>query len=1453
MPREKILLLIAIDKYDGTTHRPLSNAVSDTHRFKSIMEERYGYTVYKELYNEDATRAQIVDAIDSLCYEAPKDSDIIIYFAGHGGQHPFASTGFWAPIDCKKPSDRIDNSTVYNSIQGMHARHVLLISDSCYSGTFITQTRDGEIVNLSIDELEATPSRWVFVSGGEQKVSDGIPGKGSPFSNSVCGFLQKNQIPKVSAGTLFQHVSRTVRASTGQNPDAAEIKRVGNEGGQMVFTLIPNRSGEIVIYTKPSFPLPAQPFTHYLPRTVTYYEHQKDEMSYFFQSERGQSYLIDTLKSHRKIVLLGTAGSGKSVELIHLGQMLKIASEIYVPIYKKFNIYTGQKLSDYIPEGWNGVDPEALVMLLDGLDEIQSQFFYTAVKNIIEFTENNPAIRVIISCRTNFYELPSTTFSGTIKDFSVFTLNDISLKEIRNYADQKLLIDGQEFIQDVHNASFLDLVQKPYFLSLIAQHYIKNGTLLINKTKILEEAILNYYVTDKEHYNTSGFPMNKPETFERLEKIAFVMEVMGKNFISDEDLHKLFPASQDFEKCKFLPSFRRQDDRDQWMFEHNNIQEFLTARVLSKISLDSILSIISVSSAGKMKIRPTWVNTISFFISIDSSKKSLDVLDWIISNDMEIIIRFEPDRLNKTRRIEIFKEIFEFYSDKQIWLNSNKFSSSDLVRFGYFDEVIEYLLTLLQNKETPRITQLNALKLIGYFKISDFKKYSDKLRVTLISLLDNTNLSDYDTYSILSTIANLNFTNQDTLEIIIPKFRKHKNQYIRAGIYKMLSHSDYRTNYLDVLIEGLDLNRIEDAVEDRESVNLMDESHHLKGALQKINTSEGLKRLWTFLSEDKTRSMYDSDYKEIITSLIDNSIQIYIKDKTIYTYIRDFFIVSEHLHMNYLPLLIKPFFEKTQTIWDIFLYIWRNKEITDYERTELIETIFTKDLFEGFLAIYKEEKLNNDDAKLMHKILFLKDRTHPEFIKYREELESLAKQFFDFALEIPKYLDWNKINKERTQISFDMLFHKEKLLDEVERLFSKTGKEELWQRDLFDFRSSQFDGLEDIFAASALDLVREFTYRDNQVSLQIVNDFIKDNERFEAYQINQIYGYLHRSNKVELNVSTQQLEFIKSWCLSRGNNDKILWYFIHRFDINLGEDRILNLTYYYDFSSEVKFEEPGTIEQLEHFVGKKKLKVKVAENLEKGMANSFSWLSNAGYAIRNGIREAYNSILDYLRTVIDNEYKFNEILEFWFNKTKDGTRLKDFIENVHSDVLLWKAITLLYNSELEREFLTNFLLRYMSNPGNAIDYRYMAANYLMEMNKIEGLAFCTNRILEQKDPLFEYRHNLNRMSAFKDPAGLPMLMELLYLGKQKEFQKDRFNSLESEVIDTLFNMGISSDGNLVAVRKAINGFIARYSKELEDLNFLNFTILRMEEQLSTNKSQNVVLTEALGQWNSYIQ
>jgi hypothetical protein len=1452
MPGENLMLLIGIDKYPGSKYRSLDNCVADVKRFGGIMEDRYGFRVFdKPLYDEQATRSNIIEALNSLAAFTTPEDNVIISFAGHGDKHPSSRNGFWVPIDWTKVSDSVFNSTIYDMLEGISAKHIFLISDSCYSGTFITRIRGVE-KTLSHDELEAMDSRWVFTSGSEENVGDGRRGTGSPFNRNLCDFLQNNQASSVAIGEMCEAVTRMVKAGSKQTPLYELIRMPSNKGGQMILRLGATRSAWKVTIAKQSFSLPANLFDYYMSRTVTYYDYKRSEIAYFFDNGNNNEFLQDALLLHSRIALLGSAGSGKSVELIRLANLLDGSETAYVPIYKRFNTYTGQDVEDFLPKGWEEVTTASAVILLDGLDEIQSDFIFTGIRKIIEFCNKRPALRIIISCRTNFYELPNANYSGTLEGFSVFTLNDISLGEIREYADKILQLDGPEFIKDVYDASLLDVIQKPYFLDLLTKYYLDNGNFPSNRAVIYEEALLKYYLTDKEHFKMTSELLGKAETFSLLEKLAFVMEVMGKNFITDDELYKVFASPKDLEKCKYLPAFKKQEKTGQWMFVHNNIQEFLAARVLSQKPFNKMIDIISIRSAGKKRVKPTWANTLSFFISIGKKQDTARVLEWVAENDVELLIRFEPERIDEQKRLDVFKQVFENYSKKQIWLSSNKFSDADLAKFAWMDGAIEYLIETINNKQNSRITKLNAIRVLDNYNLKYFQHFVPIIKKTLIDLLANEDFSANDLYATIGALANLQITDKETVDFVINKFRKRKNQYIRAGVYKLLHQSDHLEDYLEVLFDGLDLGKIENADDDRDPVNLMDERLHLTTALGKIKTAEGLIQLLTYFADEKSRQFFYSDYKEIIGAIIENSVAAYKSDKSIYTYVRDYFIKLEHFFNKNSSKLILPFFEQTGTKWDLFHDIWTNKSIENYTKGELIEALVTETIISQFAAGYAKGEYSAGDAEQLHQILFWRGQNHPEFSQYLVRLEETFQTNFNVKLERPVLRNYNELYKKQIQDAFDLLFDKERFLKKVKNVFTEIGKDELNVHELYNYRSSQPGDLEKAFITSAVELIRNFTFHGRSVTVEEIELFFQNEKAFYDYQVDAIYEYLHGTNVSLIEVSETQLEFISKWCEENGDVTKILWFFIHHFTIRLEESKLLDLTFYYDYNSESKFADPGTIEKLETFLPRQSLKKKVRDNMLGDTKDASAWLSNAGYALRHNIKEAYTRILTHLQGVDGNEFKYNELLEYWFSKTNDAKSLARFIELVRSDVLRWQGIALLSNSGRENTLLMNYLKRIMNNEAESRDSRFTAANYLMAMDDLEAIAFCAGQILKNPNPRIDFRHDLHKMSLLKNAGAIAWLMQLLHLAKLPEYQTDRFNSLESVVVDTLYNIGIESDDNFILVSDAVLQFITQNERKLENLNFLHFTLQRMEEQLNMKKAQDYSVEQALYQWEKSV-
>lgn len=239
---------IAIDEYDSSSFPNLNNAKLDAQRFSKVLIEKYNYELLNEpITDKTATRKNIIEGLNSITTLVNEEDTLIIYFAGHGEKHSITNKGFWIPSDASiSISDYIPNSTVIDIIEGIKVKHLLLVSDSCFSGTFLTQTRSGTN-KPNFEKIKNLNSRWILTSGREEKVSDGQAGVGSPFSRAICELLESNNVPIIS-GDLFNHVIKYTSENSKQQSIAAHIENCGHKGGMIVFepnTVKPKKENEI--------------------------------------------------------------------------------------------------------------------------------------------------------------------------------------------------------------------------------------------------------------------------------------------------------------------------------------------------------------------------------------------------------------------------------------------------------------------------------------------------------------------------------------------------------------------------------------------------------------------------------------------------------------------------------------------------------------------------------------------------------------------------------------------------------------------------------------------------------------------------------------------------------------------------------------------------------------------------------------------------------------------------------------------------------------------------------------------------------------------------------------------------------------------------------------------------------------------------------------------------------
>lgn len=243
---ESWFLGIGIDEYqEGQKFRRLHNAVKDVTDIGNLLSERYYIDKSEFLLNEKATRSAIINTLHQLAKVLTQKDKLLIYFSGHGYKEELDSIlsfTFWVPVDAK-PNDVssiISNNTILEYLKTIKARHIFLISDSCYSGSFL----DSKVIileNTADLEIaigyESKKSRWgLFSANRDEVAADGSPGENSPFAAAIITVLSQHQDQFINGGLFVDKVVKQAnRNAPSQHAVYNPINGCGDNNGQYVF------------------------------------------------------------------------------------------------------------------------------------------------------------------------------------------------------------------------------------------------------------------------------------------------------------------------------------------------------------------------------------------------------------------------------------------------------------------------------------------------------------------------------------------------------------------------------------------------------------------------------------------------------------------------------------------------------------------------------------------------------------------------------------------------------------------------------------------------------------------------------------------------------------------------------------------------------------------------------------------------------------------------------------------------------------------------------------------------------------------------------------------------------------------------------------------------------------------------------------------------------------------
>ena len=230
-------LIIGINNYKYL--KKLETPVDDSIAIAEILEK---YNFSTTLLIDTPSRKKIMREINKLRQLINEDDKLLIYYAGHGFFNSNTEKAYWLPIDAE-PNDTtnwIIADTITSSIKNIPAKHILVVSDSCYSGTLTRKVAvdlSSDINRLNyISKMLKKNARVLIASGGSEPVLDNNGNGHSIFAEAFMNALKNIDKNIFTAEELFvNQIKETVAGNANQTPEYKLIRNSGHSGGDFVF------------------------------------------------------------------------------------------------------------------------------------------------------------------------------------------------------------------------------------------------------------------------------------------------------------------------------------------------------------------------------------------------------------------------------------------------------------------------------------------------------------------------------------------------------------------------------------------------------------------------------------------------------------------------------------------------------------------------------------------------------------------------------------------------------------------------------------------------------------------------------------------------------------------------------------------------------------------------------------------------------------------------------------------------------------------------------------------------------------------------------------------------------------------------------------------------------------------------------------------------------------------
>jgi|GEM_PF-4197771 len=402
----------------------------------------------------------------------------------------------------------------------------------------------------------------------------------------------------------------------------------------------------------------------------------------------------------------------------------------------------------------------------DGLDEVPPLEFMSVLDAIGECYRKFPDMNITVACRSHYVK----RFSKSIAAFQqvmFYQIEPFSEQQIREY------LDHYRFDAEVASALLnksKGIYRSPSILS--TPRYLHGMVASVRDNQITAEEIANmrrtdifervvYYKLLKDVEKKQKGAYNEIHITQRvLEKLAFIMEIYQRNQISRDEFITYLDQTNSNITLMFLHSssieeFIERTMKDvggQLMFEHTEIQEYLAAKELVRVSnsdqvlydliLQKDLKIIYLNWYDVLQYAleldpPRILNSMSYFINSNPSRRIDDRL-------VELLLGSDAGRTDGAIKTKLFSALFGYHQVNGLMLYQRNDALASFFSPAEHTPLLEFQALDPKNdlntkKFFNRALLISSLSLMGRLDTQQ----SEKWKTEMVALLSPYPLNDY--------------------------------------------------------------------------------------------------------------------------------------------------------------------------------------------------------------------------------------------------------------------------------------------------------------------------------------------------------------------------------------------------------------------------------------------------------------------------------------------------------------------------------------------------------------------------------------------------------------------------------------------------------------------------------------------------------------------------------------